>query len=89
MHPRAQRKCCHCKTFFVPDPRNRHHQRYCGLPACRQASKAASQKRWEGRPENRDYYRGPEKVAKVRAWRRRTPVTGGGSGQRPMRYQMY
>jgi uncharacterized membrane protein len=36
-------------------------------------SKAASQRKWEGRPENRDYYRGPEKAAKVRAWRAAHP----------------
>jgi hypothetical protein len=73
MHPEGRRKCCHCKAFFVPDPRNRHHQRYCGEPACRRVSKAASQRKWEGRPENRDYYRGPEKAAKVRAWRAAHP----------------
>jgi hypothetical protein len=73
MHPDGRRKCCHCKEFFVPDPRNRHHQRYCGQPACRRVSKAASQRKWESQPENRDYYCGPEKAAKVRAWRAAHP----------------
>ena len=68
MHSEGRRKCCHCKEFFLPDQRNRHHQRYCARPACRRASKAASQRRWESRPENRDYYCGPEKATKVRAW---------------------
>ena len=30
MHPEGRRKCSHCKEFFLPDPRNRYHQRYCG-----------------------------------------------------------
>lgn len=73
MHPEGRRKCRHCKAFFIPDPRNRFHQRYCGQPACRRASKAASQRKWESRPENRDYYGGSEKVEKVRTWRAAHP----------------
>ena len=38
-----RRKCKCCLKLFRPDPRNRHHQRYCSVPACRAASKAASQ----------------------------------------------
>jgi hypothetical protein len=79
MNPVGQRKCCHCKQFFVPDPRHRVRQRYCVAPACRRASKAASQARWLGRPENRDYFRGPENVARVQAWRAAHP----GYGRRP------
>jgi hypothetical protein len=41
-----RRKCKCCLKLFRPDPRNRHHQRYCSVPACRAASKAASQARW-------------------------------------------
>ena len=73
MHPEGRRKCCQCKDFFIPDPRNRYHQRYCGEPACRRASKAASQHKWESRPENRACYRGSEKVTKVRAWQAANP----------------
>ena len=73
MNPVGQRKCCHCKEFFVPDPRHRQRQRYCAAPACRLASKAASQERWLRRPENRDYFRGPENVERVRAWRAANP----------------
>ena len=73
MHPEGRRKCRHCKAFFIPDPRNRFHQRYCGQLACRRASKAASQRKWESRPENRDYYGGPEKATKVRAWQAANP----------------
>ena len=73
MHPEGRRKCRHCKAFFQPEPRNRHHQRYCGRAECRRASKAASQRKWERQPENRDYYGGPEKAEKVRAWRAAHP----------------
>jgi hypothetical protein len=73
MHPEGRRKCLHCQKFFVPDPRNRGHQRYCGKPQCREASKRASQRRWRGRPENAEYFRGPSEVARVQAWRRAHP----------------
>jgi hypothetical protein len=68
-----RRKCKCCHKLFRPDPRNRHHQRYCAAPSCRAASKAASQARWLAAPENRDYFRGPVNVARVRAWRARNP----------------
>ena len=83
MNPVGQRKCCHCKQFFVPDPRQRKRQRYCVAPECRRASKAASQARWLNRPENRDYFRGPENGARVRAWRAAHP----GYGRRSRRKQ--
>lgn len=68
-----RRKCRCCQERFVPDPRNRRHQRYCSKPACRGASHAASQRRWLVKPENRDYFRGAENVARVQAWRRTHP----------------
>jgi hypothetical protein len=64
-----RRKCKCCRKLFRPDPRNRYHQYYCSAPACRAASKAASQARWLARPENRDYFRGPVHVARVQTWR--------------------
>lgn len=66
-------KCAHCHRPFRPDPRNAWHQRYCAAGECRGASKAASQRRWLGKPENRDYFRGPEHVERVRQWRRAHP----------------
>jgi hypothetical protein len=57
MNPVGQRKCIHCKQFFVPDVRQRTRQCHCAQPDCRRESKAASQRRWLGRPENRDYFR--------------------------------
>ena len=68
-----RRKCKCCLKLFHPDPRNRHHQRYCSATPCRAASKAASQARWLARPENQDYFRGPVNVARVQAWRSRHP----------------
>ena len=68
-----RRKCRCCHKIFRPDPRNRRHQRYCAAPSCRAASKAASQARWLAAPENRDYFRGPVNVDRVRAWRSRNP----------------
>jgi len=68
-----RRKCKCCHKLFRPDPRNRHHQRYCAAPRCRAASKAASQARWLSAPENQDYFRGPVNVARVKAWRSRHP----------------
>ena len=53
-----RRKCKCCRKLFRPDPRNRHHQYYCSAPSCRAASKAASQARWLGQPENRDRQHG-------------------------------
>lgn len=68
-----RRKCLCCHKLFRPDPRNRHHQRYCAAASCRAASKAASQARWLAAPENQDYFRGPVHVARVKAWRLRHP----------------
>ncbi len=68
-----RRKCLHCHKLFRPDPRNRKRQRYCSAPACRRASKAASQRRWLNKPENRDYFRGAENVRRVQAWRQAHP----------------
>lgn len=68
-----KRKCPHCKKLFRPDPRNGSRQKYCTLPECRKASKAASQKKWLEKPENHDYFRGPEHTERVRQWRRRHP----------------
>jgi hypothetical protein len=44
--------------LFRPDPRSCHHQRYCSVPACRAASKVASQAHWLAKLENQDYFRG-------------------------------
>jgi hypothetical protein len=69
----ARRKCLCCKEFYRPDPRNLWHQRYCPKPACRKESKAQSQRRWQQRPDNQNYFRGPENSRRVKEWRKRNP----------------
>jgi hypothetical protein len=69
----AKRKCLCCGEFYPPDHRNLRHQRYCSKPACRKESKAQSQRRWQQRPENQNYFRGPENRQRVKDWRKRNP----------------
>ena len=69
----TKRLCPHCKAGFRPDPRNRYHQVFCAQPACRQQSKALSQRRWLQKPHNADYFRGPQHVERVRQWRKKHP----------------
>ena len=68
-----KRKCRCCGDFFPQDHRNRRRQRYYSKPECRKASKAASQKHWLNKPENRDYFRGPHNVRRVQEWRKAHP----------------
>ena len=68
-----RRKCRCCSEFFFPDYRNQNRQHYCGKPACRQASKLGSQRRWLRKPANRDYFRDPENAKHVRQWRQAHP----------------
>lgn len=66
-------KCLSCKKLFRADPRNARHQKYCSEPSCRKASKAASRCAWLAKPDNQDYFRGPENVVRVQAWRASHP----------------
>ncbi len=65
----AQRTCHHCRHRFRPDYRNVYHQGFCSQPECRQASKRSSRRRWLRKPENRNYFREPDNVDRVREWR--------------------
>jgi hypothetical protein len=69
MANQVQSKCLCCGDNFTVDVRNRGRQKYCPKRQCRAAGKAARQRRWLGKPENRDYFRGPVHVERVRAWR--------------------
>jgi hypothetical protein len=71
--PQNRRKCLCCSEFFIPDPRTADRQHYCSKPGCRQASKAASQRRWLTKNGNGDYFRGPDAVSRVQAWRKSHP----------------
>jgi hypothetical protein len=66
-------KCLCCRDDFTADPRNRHHQKFCSKPACRQASKRRSQQAWLAKPDNRDHFRGLANTERVRQWRQRHP----------------
>lgn len=59
--------------MFEPDARNRARQRYCVRAPCRKARKAASQRGWLSKADNRDYFRGAANVERVRAWRQEHP----------------
>jgi hypothetical protein len=69
----TKRKCLCCRNFYDPDPRNLRHQRYCSKPTCRKQSKAQSQRQWQQKPENQNYFRSPENSQRVKEWRKRNP----------------
>jgi hypothetical protein len=73
MVPIKRCKCKNCRTFFYPDPRNAKRQKFCGKPDCRKASKRKSQRKWLNKPENKDYFRGPENIQRVQQWRAEHP----------------
>ena len=73
MANKVQSKCLACGEIFTADVRNRGRQKYCAKRDCRAAGKAARQRRWLDKPENRDYFNGPEHVDRVRAWRAAHP----------------
>lgn len=73
MKRQRRRKCLCCGELFRADPRNIRHQRYCSKPACRKEAKATRQRRWLSKAENREYFKGPENVARVKAWREAHP----------------
>jgi len=84
MGQERRRTCASCGESFTPDPRNARHQRYCGQPACRAASKRASQAKWLAKPENRNYHRGAAAVARVQAWRQAHPGYSRGKSGVPL-----
>jgi hypothetical protein len=73
MARRVQSKCLCCGDIFTVDVRNRGRQKYCPKRACRAAGKAARQRRWLAKPENRNYFREPDNAARVREWQRAHP----------------
>lgn len=73
MRRTRRRKCLHCQALFQADSRNRSRQKYCSKPLCRQAGKAARQRRWLAKPENQNYFRDSQNAARVRAWQHAHP----------------
>ena len=84
-----RKKCRNCNDLFIPDPRNAKRQKYCHKSECRKASKAASQRHWLQKPENQDYFCGPDNVKRVQLWREANRDTGARSEKIPkMRYKI-
>lgn len=71
MEIQKKKRCRNCRRLFQPNPRNYKKQQYCSEPACRKASKAASQKKWT--LKNPDYFRNKENVLRVQLWRIKNP----------------
>lgn len=63
--------CQHCKEAFIPDWRNRHRQRFCQKPECRNASKNESQQAWLATDPN--YFHGYEHAERIQGWREANP----------------
>lgn len=68
-----KKRCRNCKGLFIPDPRNIDSQNYCIKPDCKKASKKASQEKWLSKPENQNYFSGPDNVERVQEWRKNNP----------------
>lgn len=68
-----RKKCKHCGCLFVPDARNAKRRQFCKKSQCRKAGKKYSQQCWLSKPENRDHFRGPINVERVRQWRSANP----------------
>jgi len=68
-----KRKCLFCKDYFLPNPNNAWHQEYCKKIRCRKTSKAASQRRWLDKEENKNYFRNEDNVKRVQEWRKAHP----------------
>ena len=73
MAKRIQSKCLCCGDLFEADVRNRGRQKYCPKRSCRAAGKAARQRRWLSKPQNRNYFREADNAARVREWQRAHP----------------
>ena len=82
-----RRKCRCCNVFFTPDCHNPNRQFYCSAPACRRASKAASQRRWLQKPANRNYFRDAQNVQRVQQWRKANPGYGKRAKARSKQHQ--
>jgi hypothetical protein len=73
MAKRREGNCLCCGDKFTLDVRNRGRQKYCSKQSCRAAGKAARQRRWLAKPQNRNYFREADNAARVREWQRKNP----------------
>ena len=72
-----RRRCVNCRNLFSPNSKSAYHQKFCSAVDCKNASKAKSQKQWREKLQNQGYWRGPEHVERVRAWRRARAIVAG------------
>jgi len=69
--PKSERPCCVCHNPFIPSKYSGNRQVVCERVECRRKIKRRRQASWVDR--NRDYFKGPENVERVREWRRKNP----------------
>ena len=62
-----RRKCKCCHHWFLPQPHNAWHQRYCSTRVCQIASHRESQRRYNRKHPDR--YKGHADVLRVQNWR--------------------
>jgi hypothetical protein len=56
----------------MPLPQTAYHQRFCSSRECQGVRRRLTQAKWRRR--NRDYFRGPDNVERVREWRLSHPL---------------
>lgn len=64
-----KRNCCHCKKLYRPNKYNHDRQSYCLKDECQKARSRKNRLNWKSREENRDYFKGPWNVDRVKEWR--------------------
>ncbi len=64
-----RKKCCYCRTSFIPNPRVKQRQKTCGNPSCKKALKAENNAHW--RKENPDCCRND--YPRVQQWLQEHP----------------
>jgi len=70
---RRKRKCHGCQQWFTPNPKAAFRQKYCARPRCKQASKAASQRKWKDKPGNRKLADPVKERDRIYRWRKLHP----------------
>ncbi len=68
-----RRRCKHCNSLYMPDPRNLKRQKFCRKAKCKEASKRYSQQKWLMKPQNKDHFSGAANVIRVQQWREQNP----------------
>lgn len=65
--------CINCNELYLPDARNRYHQKYCSKPQCRKASKRDAQQRYLRSEKGSECFSGEYNKRRVREWRKAHP----------------